>query len=325
MRAFVKKAALAAAVVCIALAASAVAARSSPEPSDRRRRPRRAHRADALDAARGSIRSRHRARLATGRLRRHERERPQRDRPGALRGRLCAGQLRRLGRVVSHDVHGPDGRHLRAEFQSANFSAQVWVDGRALGSHQGSYLPFELRAALAAGRHTAGRARRLARPRGPVAHRLSPHLVQLGRARRRGQRARDRRERAVESDDPDGALARFGRVRSRPLPEHPRRRADRDRADQRAGPQRRRLRARDRSHGLARARRADDPAELPRTAPRPWPERDREHERGSARTGAVGAREPEPVPTDARRRTGVKLLRARRAAPDRLARRATCT
>src|ERR1700689_3233123 len=31
------------------------------------------------------------------------------------------------------------------DFQSANYLATVWVDGRALGSHQGSYLPFELR------------------------------------------------------------------------------------------------------------------------------------------------------------------------------------
>jgi beta-galactosidase/beta-glucuronidase len=39
-------------------------------------------------------------------------------------------------------------------FQSANYLASVWVDGRALGSHKGSYLPFELRAHLAAGTHT---------------------------------------------------------------------------------------------------------------------------------------------------------------------------
>jgi hypothetical protein len=39
-------------------------------------------------------------------------------------------------------------------FESANFRADVWVDGRALGSHQGSYLPFELRDRLGAGRHT---------------------------------------------------------------------------------------------------------------------------------------------------------------------------
>jgi Glycosyl hydrolases family 2, TIM barrel domain/Glycosyl hydrolases family 2/Glycosyl hydrolases family 2, sugar binding domain len=39
-------------------------------------------------------------------------------------------------------------------FQSANFAAQVWVDGHSLGSHRGSYLPFELRDRVAAGRHT---------------------------------------------------------------------------------------------------------------------------------------------------------------------------
>jgi beta-galactosidase/beta-glucuronidase len=39
-------------------------------------------------------------------------------------------------------------------FQSANYLASVWVDGRPLGSHEGSYLPFELRTHLAAGTHT---------------------------------------------------------------------------------------------------------------------------------------------------------------------------
>jgi beta-galactosidase/beta-glucuronidase len=39
-------------------------------------------------------------------------------------------------------------------FQSANFAARVWLDGHALGSHRGSYLPFEPRARLAAGKHT---------------------------------------------------------------------------------------------------------------------------------------------------------------------------
>jgi hypothetical protein len=39
-------------------------------------------------------------------------------------------------------------------FESANFQARVWVDGHTLGSHRGSYLPFEPRARLAAGRHT---------------------------------------------------------------------------------------------------------------------------------------------------------------------------
>jgi hypothetical protein len=39
-------------------------------------------------------------------------------------------------------------------FQSANYKATVWVDGHELGSHRGSYLPFEVRSTVAAGRHT---------------------------------------------------------------------------------------------------------------------------------------------------------------------------
>ena len=39
-------------------------------------------------------------------------------------------------------------------FQSANFRATVWVDGHELGSHSGSYLPFEMRTRLSAGAHT---------------------------------------------------------------------------------------------------------------------------------------------------------------------------
>lgn len=39
-------------------------------------------------------------------------------------------------------------------FESANFTADVWIDGHALGSHRGSYLPFELRDTLTKGTHT---------------------------------------------------------------------------------------------------------------------------------------------------------------------------
>jgi hypothetical protein len=39
-------------------------------------------------------------------------------------------------------------------FSSANFHASVWVDGRELAAHSGSYLPFEARARLPAGVHT---------------------------------------------------------------------------------------------------------------------------------------------------------------------------
>jgi hypothetical protein len=48
----------------------------------------------------------------------------------------------------------PSAGEYALDFQSANFQATVWVDGHALGSHRGSYLPFELRARLAAGLHT---------------------------------------------------------------------------------------------------------------------------------------------------------------------------
>jgi hypothetical protein len=39
-------------------------------------------------------------------------------------------------------------------FSSANFQASVWIDAHAVGSHRGSYLPFEARASLAPGSHT---------------------------------------------------------------------------------------------------------------------------------------------------------------------------
>jgi hypothetical protein len=39
-------------------------------------------------------------------------------------------------------------------FASASFQASVWVDGHAAGSHKGPYLPFESRVRLAAGTHT---------------------------------------------------------------------------------------------------------------------------------------------------------------------------
>jgi hypothetical protein len=39
-------------------------------------------------------------------------------------------------------------------FQSANYRAEVFVDGHLLGSHHGSYLPFGMRTELTAGTHT---------------------------------------------------------------------------------------------------------------------------------------------------------------------------
>ncbi len=53
------------------------------------------------------------------------------------------------------DFTAPRAGVYALSFQSANYLASVWVDGRALGSHRGSYLPFEERTRLAAGAHTA--------------------------------------------------------------------------------------------------------------------------------------------------------------------------
>jgi hypothetical protein len=39
-------------------------------------------------------------------------------------------------------------------FQSANFLATIWVDGHRVGSHRGSYLPFEFHPHLRSGAHT---------------------------------------------------------------------------------------------------------------------------------------------------------------------------
>jgi len=51
-------------------------------------------------------------------------------------------------------LEAPTAGEYALDFQSANFQATVFLDGRALGGHRGSYLPFELRTTLAAGTHT---------------------------------------------------------------------------------------------------------------------------------------------------------------------------
>jgi hypothetical protein len=48
----------------------------------------------------------------------------------------------------------PAAGRYALSFQSANYRAEVFLDGRKLGSHRGSYLPFSYTAGLAAGSHT---------------------------------------------------------------------------------------------------------------------------------------------------------------------------
>ncbi len=82
------------------------------------------------------------------------RQRAERGRSDALHGESRRRQLRRLDRVVSHELQRRNRGVYALEFQSANYLATVWVDGRRLGSHRGSYLPFEERVKLAPGAHT---------------------------------------------------------------------------------------------------------------------------------------------------------------------------
>ncbi|HEX3509788.1 MAG TPA: glycoside hydrolase family 2 TIM barrel-domain containing protein [Solirubrobacteraceae bacterium] len=74
--------------------------------------------------------------------------------PNAFQGR--AGTRNYEGSVAWYRTtyRAPSAGIYALDFASANFLATVWVDGRAVGSHRGSYLPFELRARLAAGPHT---------------------------------------------------------------------------------------------------------------------------------------------------------------------------
>jgi hypothetical protein len=154
MLAFMKKTALAGIVVCVALAASAVAAEAPPSqsivgdgPGGRtaltrwtlRRDP--SNRGIALGWQRGGFGG---TSVSV---------------PNVIDPTRYAGasaQANYEGSVAWYRTtfNAPTPGTYALTFQSANFSARVWVDGHALGSHRGSYLPFEPRAQLAAGRHT---------------------------------------------------------------------------------------------------------------------------------------------------------------------------
>jgi hypothetical protein len=74
--------------------------------------------------------------------------------PGAIKG--AAGTRNYEGSVGWYRTTflAPHPGVYALTFDSANFQANVWVDGHALVAHRGSYLPFEGRATLAAGTHT---------------------------------------------------------------------------------------------------------------------------------------------------------------------------
>jgi hypothetical protein len=74
--------------------------------------------------------------------------------PGAIKG--AAGTRNYEGSVGWYRTTflAPHPGVYALTFDSANFQANVWVDGHAVASHRGSYLPFEGRATLAAGTHT---------------------------------------------------------------------------------------------------------------------------------------------------------------------------
>ncbi len=55
---------------------------------------------------------------------------------------------------IETTIKAPAAGTYALSFQSANFSATVFLDGKPLVSHKGSFLPFEGRTALSAGSHT---------------------------------------------------------------------------------------------------------------------------------------------------------------------------
>lgn len=149
-----KKPALAGMVVCVALAASAVAAEAPPGhsivgdgPSGRTALTRWTLRRDTADRG-----------IALG-WRRGGFGGMTVSVPNVVQPLPYSGpraQANYEGSVAWYRTtfNAPTAGVYALRFESANFQARVWVDGRALGSHRGSYLPFEPRARVAAGRHT---------------------------------------------------------------------------------------------------------------------------------------------------------------------------
>jgi len=154
MLAFAKRAPLVGAVVCVALAASAVAAQAPPDqsivgegPGGRTALTHWTLRRDP--ANRGIARGWPRGGFGGTSV----------SVPNVVDPTHYAGaraQANYEGSIAWYRTTfiAPASGAYALTFQSANFAARVWVDGRAIGAHRGSYLPFEPRARLSAGRHT---------------------------------------------------------------------------------------------------------------------------------------------------------------------------
>jgi hypothetical protein len=148
------KAAVAALVACIALAASAASAQAPPGeaqigegPGGRTALTRWTLALDPGD--RGLARGWQRGGFAGRGV-----SVPSDVDPIHVKGR--AGQRNYSGSVAWYRtmVTAPAAGTYAFAFASANFKATAYLDGRALVSHRGSYLPFEGRASLSAGAHT---------------------------------------------------------------------------------------------------------------------------------------------------------------------------
>jgi hypothetical protein len=148
------KAAVAALVACIALAAAAASAQAPPGEAQIGEGPggRTAltHWTLALDPGdRGLARGWQRGGFAGRGV-----SVPGDVDPIHVKGR--AGQRNYSGSVAWYrtSVTAPVAGTYAFAFASANFKATGYLDGRAIVSHRGSYLPFEGRASLSAGAHT---------------------------------------------------------------------------------------------------------------------------------------------------------------------------
>ena len=148
------KAALAALAACVALAASAASAQAPPSaapategPSGRVALTRWTLALDPADRglARGWQRGSFSGRGVSV---------PNVVDPIHIKGR--AGQRNYEGSVAWYrtSIQAPAAGKYAFSFSSANFNATAYVDGHAVVSHRGPYLPFEGRATLAAGPHS---------------------------------------------------------------------------------------------------------------------------------------------------------------------------